>query len=227
MFMTNSDPHADGGVITGGPALQDAAGAIILLHGRGGSAAEMIALGQEIGLRGLALLAPQAADHTWYPNSFLAPIKANEPWLSSAMKKIQTLLDLCRESAIPMTQVALAGFSQGACVSLEFVARHPQRYGAVVAFTGGLLGPLGSDLSHPGSLAGTSVLLSSGDPDPHVPWSRVEETAQQFRAMHATVELTRYAGRPHTITSEEMDAAQRFLCNALQSQRGIESEGSR
>ena len=215
----NNDPHQEGGILTGGAALQEASTAIILLHGRGGSATEMITLGQEIALRGMALLAPQAADRTWYPQSFLAPVGTNQPWLDSAMKKIEGLINLCTECLIPVTQIAILGFSQGACLAAEFVVRQPQRYGSVVAFTGGLVGPLGSDLSHPGSLQGTPVLLSSGDPDPYIPWVRVEETAQQLRLMDARVELTRYPGRPHTVLSQELDAAQKFLCAAFQGER--------
>ena len=213
---SNTDPHAEGSILTGGAAIQEASTAIILLHGRGGSATEMIALGQEIALRGMALLAPQAADHAWYPQSFLAPVGANQPWLGSAMKKIWELITLCIESSIPARQIAMLGFSQGACLATEFVARHPQRYGGVVSLTGGLVGPLGSDLSHPGSLEGTPVLLSSGDPDPYIPWVRVEETKQQLRLMDARVELRRYPGRPHTVLSEELDVAQKFLCAAFQ-----------
>jgi phospholipase/carboxylesterase len=216
MSVSNRDPHEEGGILTGGTALQDASGAIILLHGRGGSATQMITLGQDITLRGLALLAPQAADHTWYPHAFLSPIAMNEPWLASAMKRVQSLLTLCSEFAIPMGRIAIVGFSQGACLVTEFVVRHPRRYGAVIAFTGGLLGPLGSDLAHPGSLEGTPVLLSSGDPDPYIPWSRVKETAHQFRSMDASVELNKFPGRPHAIVSEELDAAQKLLCATLQ-----------
>ncbi len=216
---SNSDPHAEGGLLTGGPALNEASTATILLHGRGGSATEMITLGQEIALRGMALLAPQAADHTWYPQSFLAPISTNQPWLDSAIKKVQSIVTLCNECSVPTDKIAIIGFSQGACLATEFSARHPRRYGAVIAFTGGLVGPIGSDLTHPGSLDSTPVLLSSGDPDPYIPWARVEETAHQLRLMEARVVVTRYPGRPHTVSSEELDAAQRFLCAALQAEK--------
>lgn len=209
------DPHEDGAIITGGPALQDASGAMILLHGRGGSAAEMIKVGGEMGLRRLAMLAPQAVNHTWYPESFLAPQAMNEPWLSSAMKRIDSLLALCSDCAIPSDRVAIVGFSQGACLATEYAVRHPLRYGAVIGFTGALFGPLGSDISHPGSLEATPVLLTSGDQDPYIPWSRVEETAQQLRLMGATVDLHRLEGRSHTISSEELDAAQQLLCSAF------------
>ena len=216
MSGSKVDPHEDGGIITGGPALQDASGAIILLHGRGGSAAEMIKLGGEIGLRGLAMLAPQAVNHTWYPESFLAPPAMNEPWLTSAMKRIDRLLELCGDFAIPTQRVVIVGFSQGACLATEYVARNPRRYCAIIGLTGALFGPIGSDLFHPGSLESTPVLLTSGDPDPYIPWSRVEETAQQFRLMNASVDLRRMEGRSHTVSSEELDAGQQLLCSAFQ-----------
>jgi phospholipase/carboxylesterase len=216
MVSSTGDTQEEGGVLTGGASLEEASGAIILLHGRGGSAAEMIALGREIALRGLALLAPQASERTWYPHAFLAPIQINEPWLTSAMNKVTHLLELCADFAIPATRTAIVGFSQGACLATEFVARHPKRYGAVIALTGGLLGPLGSDLAHPGSLEGTPTLLSSGDPDPYIPWSRVEETGRQFQLMDASVEIKKYPGRAHTVVPEELDAAQKLLCFTLQ-----------
>ena len=213
-----NDPHAAGSVLNGGAALQETSGAIILLHGRGGSAAEMIGLGKEMNLPGIALLAPQAAEHTWYPSSFLAPLSQNEPWLTSALKKVQGIGEQCAASGISSERVAIVGFSQGACLASEFVARHPRRYAAVIAFTGGLIGPIGSDLHHPGSLDGTAVLLSSGDPDPHVPWIRVEETARQYRSMGASVRADRFPGRPHTISTEELNAARRLLGSAFASE---------
>ena len=215
MAYIQNDPHGTGIVLNGGDGLQEASGVMILLHGRGGSAAEMIGLGNEIGLPGIALLAPQAAEHTWYPNSFLAPLSQNEPWLTSALNRVQGILEQCAASGISAERVAIVGFSQGACLSSEFIARHPQRYAAVIAFTGGLIGPLGGDLHHAGSLHGTAVLLSSGDPDPHVPWARVEETAQQLRSMGASVRADRFPGRPHTILPEELHAASSLLHSAF------------
>ncbi len=186
-------------------------GALILLHGRGGAPAEMLALGEELSQGDMTLLAPQAAGHTWYPNSFLAPISQNEPWLTSALTRIEALVQQCIAAGVPSQRIGIVGFSQGACLASEFAARKPRQYAAVVAFTGGLLGPLGSNLHHGGSLQGTKVLLSSGDPDPHVPWSRVEETAEEFRSMGAVVRTTRLQGRPHTILPEEIRTAQELL----------------
>jgi phospholipase/carboxylesterase len=219
MADRQNDPHGMGTILNGGPPLQVAYGAIILLHGRGGSAAEMIDLGGEISPPDLALLAPQAEKQTWYPYSFLAPISQNEPWLTSALNRVQGIVKQCEASGIPSERVAIAGFSQGACLASEFVARHPRRYAALVAFTGGLLGPPGSDLRHDGTLAETPALFSSGDPDPHVPWTRVEETAEQFRSMGASVRLERFRGRPHTILPEELETARTFLRSAFAGQK--------
>ncbi|QHN04686.1 phospholipase [Granulicella sp. WH15] len=211
MAALASSPHAGAAVIQRGTPLASSRGALILLHGRGASAEDILGLGNELRLPDVTLLAPQAMGHTWYPNSFLAPIENNEPWLTSALALIQSIVQGCVDAGVSTERIAISGFSQGACLSSEFVARHPQRYAALIAFTGGLVGPLGSDLHHPGSLAGTPVLLSSGDPDPHVPWSRVLETAETLAGMGAVVETKRYAGRPHTVLHDEVRMAQYLL----------------
>jgi len=207
MSTANASPHASDEVLQRGEPLRTAKAALVLLHGRGGSARDIVSLGEALTLSQVALLAPQAAGHTWYPNSFLAPIPSNEPWLSSAVALVASIVEGCVHAGVPAERVALLGFSQGACLACEVVASHPRRYGALIAFTGGLIGPLGMDLQHDGSLSGTPILLSSGDPDPHVPWSRVEETAQQFGLMGGEVQLQRYPGRSHTVLREELEAA--------------------
>ncbi len=204
-------PHRESEIFERGVALDEAAGAVILLHGRGASAEDILMLGEHLQLSGVALLAPQATGHSWYPNSFLAPIESNEPWLTSALELVHHLVGRCAAAGIGAERVAIVGFSQGACLASEFVARYPLRYGAVVAFTGGLIGPPGSDLHHAGELLGTPVLLSSGDPDPHVPWSRVEETATQLTNMGAAVRVEQYRGRPHTILPGELQMAREFF----------------
>ncbi len=160
-----------------GAGLLKARAAIILLHGRGASTQDILGLVHELDLSGIAWLAPQAAGNSWYPYSFLAPIEQNQPWLSSALNKVASTVKLCTDAGLTKDKIAVCGFSQGACLSAEFVARNPTQWLALIAFTGGLVGPPGSDLSHPGSLDGTFCLFSSGDPDPHVPWSRVQESA--------------------------------------------------
>jgi phospholipase/carboxylesterase len=215
MSAANASPHTSDEVLQRGEPLRTAKSALVLLHGRGGSAEDIISLGAAFALSQVALLAPQAADHTWYPNSFLAPIPSNEPWLSSAVQLVTSIVEGCIRAGVPPERVALLGFSQGACLACEVVARHPRRYGALIAFTGGLIGPLGMNLQHDGSLSGTPILLSSGDPDPHVPWSRVEETAQQFGLMGGEVQLQRYPGRPHTVLREELEAAGNLISTYL------------
>lgn len=202
-------------VLQSGPALKESSGALILLHGRGGSAKEMLSLGVDFGLPEVTLLAPQAENHTWYPNSFLAPIASNQPWLSMSLSEVERVVERCLTTGMRSDRIALLGFSQGACLSCEFVAQHPRRYAGLIAFTGGLIGPLGSDMSRAGSLENTPVLLSSGDPDPHVPWERVEETARQFTQMGASVKLKRYPNRPHTVLPEETENARHLLADAF------------
>jgi predicted esterase len=210
-----SGPHAGAEVIEAGAPLHESRGALILLHGRGASAADILELGYEIAPEGVALLAPQAVGHTWYPKSFLAPIQENEPWLSSALGLVEWLVERCLAAGITPERVAVSRFSQGACLSTEFVARHPRRYAAVAAFTGGLIGPPGKDLHHVGRLDGTPVLFSSGDPDPHVPWGRVEESARELEAMGAQVEVRRHVLRPHTILASEAEMGRRLMKRAF------------
>jgi phospholipase/carboxylesterase len=207
----NNDPHQDGIVRSFGAPLEEAAGVVILLHGRGSSAEDILSLAREIYLPQLAYLAPQASGNSWYPYSFLAPTAQNEPWLSSALRKVQALVRIATDAGISPERIVVGGFSQGACLATEFVASHPQRYAGLLAFTGGLIGPPDADLTHTGDLAATPVFLGSGDPDPHVPWQRVEQSAKVLRQMGAKVTTQRYEGRPHTITPAEIDFAKRLI----------------
>lgn len=212
--MTN-DLHRNATLHRFGEPVEKASGAIVLLHGRGGSAEDILLLGREMYLSGLAYLAPQAANNTWYPYSFLAPTEQNEPWLTSALAKVKETVQLANDAGIPADRIVICGFSQGACLATEFVARNPQRYGGLIAFTGGLIGPEDADLTHTGDLAGTPVFFGSGDPDPHVPWSRVQQSAKILGAMGASVTTRRYEGRPHTITREELEFGKRLLEDAF------------
>ena len=207
--MTSS-PHSNRPVVLAGKPLAAATQALILLHGRGGSAADILALGQTIAPPGWALLAPQAANHTWYPYSFLAPRQQNEPYLASALSQVQAAYQSALEAGIAPDSIAIAGFSQGACLATEFVGRNPRRYAALLAFTGGLIGPT-PPISLTGDLAGTPILLSSGDPDPHVPWSRVEQSAELLTSIGAQVSLHRWPGRPHTVSPQEIAIARSML----------------
>lgn len=206
-----NDPHGETQMLRAGTALENAELAVVLLHGRGGSAEDILTLAPELGYDETAYVAPQAAGHTWYPQSFLAPREENEPWLSSALAKVSAAVSLCTKAGVPVDRIVLAGFSQGACLATEFVASAPAGYGGLIALTGGLIGPPDTDLRHHGSLRGLTALLSSGDPDPHVPWSRVEASARELERMGAAVELRRHPGRPHTILDEEIRTARRLL----------------
>jgi phospholipase/carboxylesterase len=205
------DPHHGAPVLRMGLELEKAHAAVVLLHGRGGSAEDMLVLARGMYDGRIAYLAPQANGNTWYPRSFLSPIEQNEPWLSSALSTVSSAVDSCIASGVPREKIVLCGFSQGACLASEFAVRHPAHYGALVAFTGGLIGPPDVDLHHRGSLAGTVALFSSGDPDPYVPWSRVEESARELERMGADVELMRHSNRPHAVIPEELDAARTLI----------------
>jgi phospholipase/carboxylesterase len=204
-------PHIAQPIHYAGAPLASAKGAIVLLHGRGASAEDILSLGESLQQPELALVAPQAAGHTWYPNSFLAPRETNEPYLSSALAKIAATVADIEAAGIQRDRIVIAGFSQGACLSTEFVASNPARYAALIAFTGGLIGPLDIDLHQEGQLAGTPALLLSGDPDPHVPWQRVEDSARELTRMGAIVEAIRYPGRPHTVSMPEVEHARKLL----------------
>ena len=212
-----SDPHAGQPVLTAGPTPEKAGAAIVLVHGRGASAESILSLYDELNAAKFAAIAPQAADGTWYPHSFLAPLDANQPYLDSALGRLDSLVADLLARNIPSDRIALLGFSQGACLTAEFVARHPRRYGAVMALTGGLIGPPGTPRNYPGSLADTPVFLGSSDPDPHVPFERVQETQTVLSHMGAAVELRRYPGMPHTINDDELDACRELLQRVVSS----------
>ncbi len=209
-----NDPHAHQPVLTAGPKPEDAAATLILIHGRGASAQSILSLYEAMNLEGVAALAPQAGGNTWYPQSFLAPMEANQPYLDSALAKIDAIVTELLSRGVPSERIALLGFSQGACLTTEYVARHARRYGAVMGLTGGLIGPPGTPRDYAGSLASTPVFLGTSDPDPHVPFARVRETEAVLSKMGAAVEVRRYPGMPHTVNDEEL-AVCRTLVEAI------------
>jgi predicted esterase len=213
--VTATGPHASQTPIRVGAPPEQAAAALILVHGRGGSAEDILGIAEAIDGRGFSIIAPQAAGHTWYPQSFLAPVEANEPGRSSGLSVLESIVQDLAASGLPADRVVLAGFSQGACLTLEYVARNPRRYGGVAGLTGGLIGPAGTLNGYLGSLDETPILLSSGDPDPHVPWPRVEESAEILRGLGAQVELQRYRGRAHTVSRDELVGLERLVQNVL------------
>jgi predicted esterase len=209
------DPHRGQPVLTLGPAPEAARLTMIMAHGRGASAEDMLGLAAEFGTADVAFLAPQAAGRTWYPNTFLAPIQDNEPWLTSALGVIAGLVDGLTARQIPYERIALIGFSQGSCLSLEFAARHPRRYAAVVGLSGGLIGPPGTPREYPGAFDGAPVFLGCSDIDPHIPLARVQESAEVFRRMGASVDERIYPRMGHTVNADEMGAVTRLLLSSV------------
>jgi phospholipase/carboxylesterase len=211
MTRNADDPHRNQPILQRGRALDSAKGAVILVHGRGASAADILSLVDDLDFPELAYLAPDAAGHTWYPYSFMAPIEQNQPWLNSALSLLAEAGERATAAGTPRHKVAFVGFSQGACLATEFVARNAARYGGLVAFTGGLIGPPGTKFNYSGELSGTPCFLGAGDPDPHVPWARVEESASVLSALGGVVMLRRYPGLPHTINQDEVEQAKDIL----------------
>ena len=210
--MSSNDPHANTPILTAGPAPEQAAGTIVMIHGRGARAEDILSLLPELELEmDVAAIAPQAAGNTWYPLPFLAPMDQNQPYLDSALRRIETIVSDLLARGVAGNRIAILGFSQGACLSCEFAARHARQYAAILALTGGLIGPPGTARDYSGSLAGTDIFLGCGDPDMHIPFSRVIESGEVFTRMGATVDLRRYPGMPHTINHDEIDACRVIL----------------
>ena len=206
-----SDPHAGQPVLRSGPDAMSARLTVVLVHGRGGTAAGMIDLTNTLGLGDIAYLAPQAAGNTWYPYSFLAPMAQNEPGLTSGLSVLARLVDAIERDGVAASRVALLGFSQGACLTLEFAARHARRYAAVVGLSGGVIGPPGTPRNYRGSLDGTPVLLACSDIDPHIPLERVHESTAVFRALGGIVDERIYPGMGHTVTDDEIVMVRNLL----------------
>lgn len=210
-----NDPHAGGPLLTAGRPTAEARGALILIHGRGATAESILDLAEYLRHPALAYLAPQAAGNTWYPYSFLEPAARNEPYLSSALARVGAVVAEVEAAGIPAERIFLGGFSQGACLASEYVARNARRYGGLIAFSGGLIGPAGTPRDYAGSLDGTPVFLGCSDVDPHIPLGRVEETAAVLARLGARVDKRIYPRLGHTINQDEIDAAAALLAAAL------------
>lgn len=198
-------------VLTAGAALHAAGKVLIMLHGRGGSAADILSLADHLAVKDFTLIAPQATQNTWYPYSFLAPPAHNEPWLSSALNVLQEVVSDLNAKGISSDRIYFTGFSQGACLTLEFVARNATKYGGVVAFTGGLIGDKIYTENYSGDFGGTPVFIGTADPDPHVPVERVHATTTLLQSMNATVTTKVYPNIGHTITADEINEANRLV----------------
>jgi phospholipase/carboxylesterase len=198
-------------IITAGKDLATADRALILVHGRGATAADILSLADHLPVEDYALLAPQATGRSWYPYSFLEPPARNQPWLGSALDLLAAVVDSIAAVGIGRERIFFAGFSQGACLTLEFIARNAARYGGVAAFTGGLIGDRIYTENYKGDFAGTPFFIGTGDRDPHVPVERVLATAALLRGMGAKVTEKVYPGRPHTIVADELVQAGKIV----------------
>lgn len=191
--------------------LKNAKKALILLHGRGGTAKDILSLGSLLNAKDFALLAPQATNNSWYPRSFLAPLDANEPWLSSALLILENLIADIQASEITIENIYFLGFSQGACLTLEFITRNAAKYGGAVAFTGGLIGDKIYTENYTGNFEGMPIFIGTGHPDAHVPLERVQTSLKILQNMGATVKLKVYEGMDHSIIQDEIDQANNLI----------------
>src|SRR5882672_5144496 len=200
-------------IFSAGKKLDDASKALIMIHGRGASAEDILSLAEHLEVEEYALIAPQATNNTWYPYSFLAPPTENEPWLSSALTILKEIVDDLNGKGIISTNIYFLGFSQGACLMLEFVTRNATKWGGVVAFTGGLIGDKIYPENYKGDFADTPVFIGTSDPDPHVPVERVYATIHILKNMHATVTEKVYDRMGHTINQDEINNANDLILN--------------
>lgn len=194
-------------IVSRGPSIEEGGKALILLHGRGASANDILALKQYLNIEDFSLLAPEATNNSWYPYSFMAPASQNQPALDSALQLLDELVGSISDGGIESKDIYFLGFSQGACLTLEYTTRHAQRWGGIVAFTGGLIGETINTGNYSGQFEQTPVLITTGNPDPHVPLQRVEESKRILEEMKAQLTVKVYKGRPHTIMQEELSLA--------------------
>jgi phospholipase/carboxylesterase len=198
-------------IIAAGKDLNEDGKVLIMLHGRGGSAEDILSLSSHLEVKDFTLLAPQATNNSWYPYSFLAPPSQNEPWLSSALNLLKELLDELKNKSILIENVYFLGFSQGACLTLEFVTRNAKKYGGVVAFTGGLIGDKIYNENYKGDFQNTPIFIGTSNPDPHVPVERVYATTNILKDMNAAVTEKIYNNMGHTINQDEIGNANKIV----------------
>lgn len=215
--MPNPDPHQNQPILRGGVSLEEAQAAVIMLHGRGASARDILSLAQELPQEGFCFLAPEAADSTWYPYRFMEPLERNEPYLSSALNFVNRVLNFVLVANIPREKIILLGFSQGACLATEFAARTATRYGGIVGLSGGLIGPDDTPRDYPGNFDHTPVFLGCSDIDPHIPKERVMETRDVLQRMGADVTMRLYPNMDHTVNADELKFVRSMMENLLPS----------
>ena len=205
MTDTIDGPHQTEPLVTAGTGLEDAEAAMILVHGRGATARSILQMGQQVGTDGVAYLAPQAARNTWYPNPFTAPVESNEPGRSSGLRAVADAVSEAEDVGIPPEKIVVLGFSQGACLASEFVARNPRRYGGLVALSGGLIGESIDPEDYAGDLEQTPVFFGCSDVDPHIPAERVHVSAEVFEKLDGDVEKRLYEGMGHGVNDDEIE----------------------
>lgn len=196
---------------TAGKSLQEAEKVLIMVHGRGGNAPDILGLSSILNVSEYALIAPEATNNTWYPYSFMVNTEHNEPWLSSALDLLKEIVDDVIKQGIKTENIYFLGFSQGACLTLEFTARNAQKYGGIVAFTGGLIGDQINRANYSANFNETPIFISTGNPDPHIPVERIEESQRILEEMNAKVNVKVYEGRPHTISKNEIELANSLI----------------
>lgn len=216
MFRANSEnpfkgPHQNSNIVTYGRSPEDANLAMIMIHGRGASAESIITLSNEFDMGNIHYRAPQASQSTWYPYSFLQPTERNEPGLSSGLQVIFDIISDIEEKGISKEKIILLGFSQGACLATEFVARHPARYGGLIALSGGLIGESVQSENYEGDLNGTPYFVGCSDVDPHIPVERVEESVKILKNLGADITKKIYPGMGHTVNQDEMDHIKKMI----------------
>ena len=195
-------PHQGQPLVRAGTPLDEAEAAVVLVHGRGATARSIVRMAESFHRPGVAYLAPQANRNTWYPNPFTAPVESNEPGRTSGLRAIADAVD---EAGVPTERVMLLGFSQGACLGSEFVARNPRRYGGLAALSGGLIGETVDPADYEGDLEGTPAFFGCSDVDPHIPEERVHASADVFERLGADVTKRLYPGMGHTINQDESE----------------------
>lgn len=205
-----NDPHGTQPIYTSGAPLNEADKALILLHGRGATAEDILFLADELKLSGIAYLAPQAANYTWYPYRFLEPTERNQPWLDSALRKVDELVSMLLGD-LPIERIYLLGFSQGGCLALEYAARNLRRYGGVIGLSAGLIGTDSELEPKTGNVEGVPVFLGCSDVDPHIPLQRVQRSAQIFEKLGGAVTTRIYPGMGHMVNEDELEQVRKIL----------------
>ena len=209
-------PHHGQPVRTAGLPLDQARAAMVMVHGRGATAESILSLAPALGIDGFAYLAPQASGNTWYPNSFLAPIPSNEPGITSGLAAIANVIGRITAAGIPLERIIILGFSQGACLSLEYTARNATRYGGIACLSGGLIGPDGTPRDYAGDYAGTPAFLGCSDIDGHIPARRVTESAEVIERMGAETTVKLYPGMGHLVNEDEIEHVKALMRGVLE-----------